>query len=148
MKVVWYEPAKTGAQKILAAKLQAEKIIFLENQQLEGWEVDIFLPRYYLVVEVDGFYHLSSKQQERDLEKDSRLRAAGYHVLRFTNAQIYQDGSRCVQEIKDIITKHNRKLKEVKKIDRPKMQWQKRLKELKEQLTNEEKKDHGSHRGR
>ena len=64
---MWYEPAKTGAQKVLAAKLKAEKIEFVENRQLEGWEVDIYLPAYYLVVEVDGFYHLSLKQQARDL---------------------------------------------------------------------------------
>ena len=144
---MWYEPAKTGAQKMLAAKLQAENIVFLENQQLEGWEVDIYLPRYYLVVEVDGFYHLSSKQQARDLEKDSQLRAAGYHVLRFTNAQVYQEGSKCVQEIKQLIAEHNHKLKEAGKLEKPKMNWQKRLAELKEQLKNEEKKDPGLDRG-
>ncbi|HBL36762.1 MAG TPA: hypothetical protein DDZ55_08130, partial [Firmicutes bacterium] len=62
-----FEPAKTGAQKILAAKMRAENMAFTENQRLEGWEVDIFLSQYYLVIEIDGFFHLSAKQQEKDL---------------------------------------------------------------------------------
>ncbi len=144
---MWYEPAKTSAQKILAAKLQAEKIVFYENQQLEGWEVDIYIPDYYLVVEVDGFYHLSTKQQAKDLEKDSQLRAAGYHVLRFTNAQIYQDGSRCVQEIKELIAGHGQRIKEAERVEAPKQLWQDRLAELKEQMQNKEKKDPGGDRG-
>ncbi|HBK67277.1 MAG TPA: hypothetical protein DD811_05010 [Syntrophomonas sp.] len=147
MRVLRFEPSKTGAQKLLAEKLRAKKIAFLENQLLEGWEVDIFLPKYYLVVEVDGFYHLSTKQQERDLQKELRLRAAGYHVLRFTNSQVYQAGDKCVQEIKNLVEEHKLKLKQVEKAETTKTGWQKRLEEYNARLRMKEKKDHDSTRG-
>lgn len=139
-----YEPSKTGAQKRLADKLRAENIVFLENQLLEGWEVDIFLSDYYLVVEVDGFYHLSVTQQEKDIVKNNTLQAAGYHVLRFTNTEIYQNTNKCVKKIKDLIENHKQKLKKAEQVETEKTPWQKKLAELQKALQDQETKSHGS----
>ena len=139
-----YEPAKTGAQKRLAKNLRAENIVFLENQMLEGWEVDIFLPEYYLVVEVDGFYHLSAFQQEKDKLKNNTLQAAGYHVLRFTNTEIYQDANKCVKKIKDLIKYHKQKLKKAEQVESETTPWQNKLADLRKVLREQERKDHSS----
>ncbi|HEY8391508.1 MAG TPA: DUF559 domain-containing protein [Capillibacterium sp.] len=134
MRKLRFEPSKTGAQKLLAEKLRAAEIPFLENQWLEGSEVDLFLPQYYLVIEIDGFYHLSSKQQERDLVKEQRLQAAGYHVLRFTNSQIYQDWKGCLQEIKAVLDKQQRLMKKGAQIQTGPAPWQEKLAALQKRL--------------
>lgn len=129
-----FQPSKTGAQKLLAEKLRDDKISFMENQWLEGMEVDIFLPEYYLVIEIDGFYHLSVGQQAKDLQKDQRLQAAGYHVLRFTNSQIYQDCKECLQKIKTFIDGHDRQLKKGARAEDEQAPWQSKLAAYKKKL--------------
>ena len=129
-----FQPSKTGAQKLLAEKLRGEKISFLENHWLEGMEVDIFLPEYYLVIEIDGFYHLSTGQQVKDLQKDQRLEAAGYHVLRFTNSQIYQDSKDCLRKIKAFIDGHEFQLKKGARLEDEQAPWQSKLAAYKKKL--------------
>lgn len=140
MRSLRFEPAKTGAQKILAEKLRAAEIAFLENQWLEGCEVDLFLPEYYLVIEIDGFYHLSSKQQEKDLVKEQKLRAAGYHVLRFTNSQIYQDWKGCLQAIKAVLDHQQRQIKKGARVETGPTPWQEKLAALQKELKAAEEK--------
>lgn len=135
MSSLRFEPSKTGAQRLLAEKLRAEGISFTENQWLEGWEVDLFLSRYYLVIELDGFYHLSAKQQEKDLAKDRRLQAAGYHVLRFTNSQVYQDWKSCLAQIKNVINNQERQVKKGAQVASGPTQWQEQLAAIKKKLT-------------
>ncbi|NLY91363.1 MAG: DUF559 domain-containing protein [Firmicutes bacterium] len=135
-----FEPSKTGAQKLLAEKLRAEEIAFLENQWLEGWEVDIFLPQYYLVIEIDGFYHLTTKQQEKDRAKAQRLEAAGYHVLRFTNSQIYQDCKGCLQVIKAVLNNQERQIKRGAQVEAGPTPWQEKLAVLQRKLKAMEEK--------
>lgn len=140
MRILRFQPSKTGAQRRLAEKLRDEKISFLENQWLEGMEVDIFLPEYYLVIEIDGFYHLSAGQQARDLQKDQRLQAAGYHVLRFTNSQVYQDIKECLRQIKVFIDGHDLQLKKGACPDEEQAPWQSQLAAYKKRLDQEEEK--------
>lgn len=55
------------------------------NAVIEGYEVDFLWPAAGLVVETDGYAaHARRGTLERDHERDIRLRAAGYEVLRFT----------------------------------------------------------------
>jgi very-short-patch-repair endonuclease len=133
-----FEPAKTGAQKILAAKMRRENMAFTENQRLEGWEVDIFLSQYYLVIEIDGFFHLSAKQQEKDLRKDQSLQAAGYHVLRFTNSQIHQDAQGCLREIKRFIDSHDLQVKKSAQVKQSSAEWREQLAAYRKKLQQEE----------
>lgn len=51
-----------------------------------------------LVVEVDGPYH--AQQRVRDRERDRHLEAAGYRVLRFTNAEVDNDLAMVVGSIR------------------------------------------------
>jgi hypothetical protein len=61
----------------------------LVNTHLEGEEVDCHWPDRMLVVEVDGPGHRDRPPAQRDdARKDAKLRAAGYTVLRFTDADI------------------------------------------------------------
>lgn len=134
MRNLRFEPSKTGAQKLLAEKLRAAKISFSENHWLEGMEVDIFLPQYYLVIEIDGFYHLSAAQQVKDDQKDQRLQAAGYHVLRFTNSQIYQDTKECLRQIKAFMDGQDLQIKKGAGPESGQAPWQTQLAAYKKRL--------------
>ena len=48
--------------------------------------LDFYCPAYKLVVEVDGEVH--AEQAERDAERTVQLKARGYTVLRFQNAEV------------------------------------------------------------
>lgn len=53
-----------------------------------------------IAVELDGHnWHERSKEQAKaDKSRDRALAAAGWHVLRFTGSEIYEDPARCVVE--------------------------------------------------
>ncbi|HWK28902.1 MAG TPA: DUF559 domain-containing protein [Solirubrobacter sp.] len=59
------------------------------NAKLLGDEVDFHWPVQRLVVEVDGAGHERPPARADDGHRDAALRAAGYAVLRFTEADVY-----------------------------------------------------------
>jgi len=64
----------------------------LVNHIIENDEVDFFWPHQRLVVETDGRgTHLTRAAFERDRDRDARLVALGYRVLRFTERQVTAD---------------------------------------------------------
>jgi very-short-patch-repair endonuclease len=59
------------------------------NRHVLGYRVDCLWPERRLVVELDGYeFHRGRDAFESDRERDSRLRLAGYLVLRFTWRQV------------------------------------------------------------
>ncbi len=97
------ESCRTKAEKHLAQALQAKKWIFKQNQTLEGYEVDFWFPNYHLVVEVDGYTHLSNEQRRLDQSKDHFLMDRGILVIRISNQQIRENLQECLAEIEQTI---------------------------------------------
>lgn len=59
------------------------------NAMVQGLEVDFVWEERRLIVEIDGFaFHGSRVAFEQDRDRDSRLAAAGYRVIRFTWRQL------------------------------------------------------------
>jgi len=59
------------------------------NIRLLGVEVDCFWKQYALVAEIDGYrVHSSRAAFENDRQRDARLLAAGYRVMRFSWRQL------------------------------------------------------------
>lgn len=50
---------------------------------------DFFIPSLNMVVELDGGYHYSSKQQYRDYYKDKHYEERGFRILRMKNEDVY-----------------------------------------------------------
>lgn len=50
--------------------------------------VDFLLPDFSLVVEIDDPGHNRKAQREKDALRQAKLEAAGFTVMRFTNAQV------------------------------------------------------------
>lgn len=64
----------------------------LYNHRLHGIEVDAVWPAARLVVEVDGYrFHGHRAAFERDRQRDQRLAAAGYTVIRITWRQLREE---------------------------------------------------------
>jgi len=54
-----------------------------------GYNVDFVWLDRRLIIEIDGYrYHRSRRKFERDRERNARLQAAGYTVIRFTWRQL------------------------------------------------------------
>ena len=62
---------------------------------------DFYCPSANLIIEVDGGYHLQEEQQQLDKEREERLQAKGYNILRFTNEQVINQTKQVIQAIKD-----------------------------------------------
>jgi very-short-patch-repair endonuclease len=61
----------------------------VSNVRVAGFEVDFFWPAENLIVEVDGYrYHSHRAAFERDRQRDARLLAAGFVVIRITWRQL------------------------------------------------------------
>jgi len=104
---------RTNAEKILAKALRGSGISFFQNREIEGFEVDFLIPNPKMIIEVDGFTHLSQNKRRADIYKEEQLTQKGYTVLRFTNTQVREDLPGCLAEIeayrKNLATPANRK---------------------------------------
>ncbi|WP_396022262.1 endonuclease domain-containing protein [Chryseobacterium suipulveris] len=52
---------------------------------------DFYCHQLKLVIEVDGDYHSSQEQIEKDKERTEILNSNGLEVLRFTNKEIFEN---------------------------------------------------------
>lgn len=53
------------------------------------WIVDVFFPENRLAIEVDGGYHFTSHQMERDRQKDADCQRFDITLLRLTNEEVF-----------------------------------------------------------
>ena len=79
-----------------------ENLKFRRQHPLKDYIVDFYCDELQLVIEVDGGYHNSTEQQDKDLHRDYHLRFLGYRVLRYNNAVVMSDEKSIYQDIKTI----------------------------------------------
>ena len=78
--------------RLLTAVLATDLPGPLTNHRIGPWEVDLYWPKYGLVVEVDGYAaHSSPTAFERDRRKDAYLTERGLTVQRFTASVVRDD---------------------------------------------------------
>jgi len=53
--------------------------------------VDFYIPKYNLIVEIDGLYHFTKTQLEKDIVRENMLRSRGFNILRLTNEETYSN---------------------------------------------------------
>ena len=91
----WYglqvrEP--TAYELLFAAKLIAHRIPFKVEYPVltekSFFTADFYIPKYKLLIEIDGGYHSTERQIMRDTMKDCVYRALGYNVLRIKNKEV------------------------------------------------------------
>lgn len=64
------------------------------------YRLDFAIPNQRIAIELDGHeYHKTKYQRTRDAKRDRWLYGQGWHVLRFTGSEIYENLDRCIDEI-------------------------------------------------
>jgi hypothetical protein len=77
---------KSRAERLFRKLVEPEEP--LSNVNVEGIEVDFFFPERKLVVEIDDPSHGRDRSRREDALERRVLEAAGYTLLRFTNAVV------------------------------------------------------------
>ncbi|MCL4673672.1 MAG: DUF559 domain-containing protein [Sphingomonadaceae bacterium] len=105
-----WKPRNTGrARELRNAATPAERRLweflgrsglgmkFSRQMPVGPWFADFLCRELRLVVELDGFSH--DIDPDRDLRRDADLKARGYHVLHFTNADVMADAEAVARAI-------------------------------------------------
>jgi very-short-patch-repair endonuclease len=61
---------------------------FRRQAPIEGYIVDFACFRARLIVELDGSQHAADEHARRDVDRDAKLAAAGFRVLRVWNNEV------------------------------------------------------------
>src|SRR5689334_6104993 len=83
---------ETSAEQLLWNELRGRRLAglkFRRQHPIGPFVADFCCPELRLVVELDGEIH--ETQQERDAEREELLKAAGYHILGFSNREALED---------------------------------------------------------
>jgi very-short-patch-repair endonuclease len=106
----------TNCERIIWTKLRALKPLgfhFRRQAPFRSYILDFVDHRHRLVVELDGAAHGWVGQNQRDLIRDAVLRAEGYRVLRFWNAEVMFNPDLIVERVLVEGTPHPTRLRRV-----------------------------------
>lgn len=96
----------TPAEKKLWERLnKLQGIKFRRQHPLHLFIVDFYCHEYKLVIEVDGKYHNSNEQKEKDSERTDLLVFQDLSIMRFTNQEVLDNTDAVIDKI---IAKINR----------------------------------------
>jgi very-short-patch-repair endonuclease len=94
----------TSAEATLWKSLQRKQINgrkFRRQHSIENYIVDFYCASEQLIVELDGAVHLGFAQQNYDHERNLKLEALGFTVLRFENKLVFEDLDAVLATIKN-----------------------------------------------
>lgn len=119
-------PHRLDDEETIDNRFGASDLDVLEPQkQIGPYRVDFLITRFAyeltktrgeemrrrnrLIIECDGFeYHDADKKRaSADRSRDRELQSQGFHVFRFSGAQLYRDNWACAVEAFDFLNKHN-----------------------------------------
>lgn len=92
----------TKAEAILWQHLKKKKLGCPAGRQrlIFGYIADFYVPRFNLIIELDGNHHLNGKQKEYDHQRTKNLEACGFKVIRFLNKEVFLDIKSVIKTIK------------------------------------------------
>lgn len=64
---------------------------FLRQRSVDHFIADFMCKDLWLIIEVDGGYHMEEAAHQRDIVRQQRLEELGFTVLRFTNDEVLHD---------------------------------------------------------
>lgn len=80
-----------GTEYMVIDELKRRKIPLRHRVNLDYYEVDILVGKR-IIIEVDGYVHLTKESIEKDRRKEEHFRELGYIVLRITGNQVRNRG--------------------------------------------------------
>ena len=97
-------PAEATLWKYLKAQ-QLEGRKFRRQHSINNYIVDFYCPAERLIIELDGSVHDNLGQANADVERDERLKALGFCILRVDNDLVLEQIDTVLEEIKTLFTK-------------------------------------------
>lgn len=91
-------------------KIDPQRIIYLDYNCVinKFYVADIYLPELNLVIEIDGGYHETEEQKEKDYSRDADLKSVGYKVFRCTNEEVLKNPELVYNTILEKFDKNNK----------------------------------------
>jgi very-short-patch-repair endonuclease len=84
----------TGAERILWKRLQNRALggfKFVRQAPIGPFIADFLCRECKLIVEIDGETHSTNEEIARDARRTVYLQGQGYRVIRFVNAEVYEN---------------------------------------------------------
>ena len=88
-------------QAIRSRRLNGVK--FRRQHAIDAFIVDFVAIEQHLIVEIDGSIHDETDQQLYDAERQARLEALGFRVIRFTNGEVVHSLSAVLEAIGEVL---------------------------------------------
>jgi very-short-patch-repair endonuclease len=79
---------RTPSELLMSKRLTELEIVFDEQVVIGAYVVDFLLTEHGAVLEVDGAYHKTPEQQNKDRVRTKFLNSKGYRVVRVWNGQV------------------------------------------------------------
>ena len=83
-KKMWYEAL---------SKRQFQGYRFLRQKIIGNYIVDFYCPKLKLIIEIDGKSHDYDDALVMDSMREKKLVHSGYHVIRFSDQEIFDQGN-------------------------------------------------------
>jgi very-short-patch-repair endonuclease len=98
----------TYTEKVLWQELRKNRLryfYFRRQHPISRFIVDFYCHELRLVIEVDGSYHYSAEQREKDLNRTAELEKFGIKVIRFDNNEIIRNIRKVTSQLHDEVKK-------------------------------------------
>ena len=93
---------QTAAEAVMWRRLRGRRLggfKFLRQAPLPPYFADFLCREIRLVVEIDGATHTDDAEIAADNARTEALQSTGYHVIRFTNADVYANSDAVCEAI-------------------------------------------------
>jgi len=95
----------TGLELAVQQCLRDLKVRFTAQKCLQRYRVDIYIAKWKLVIECDGYYwHSNPSARAHDRERDKQLLALGYRTVRVVEKKFKREGSAYLKRLLDCAT--------------------------------------------
>lgn len=79
----------------------------LRQHVIGDYVVDFLFRKSKLIVEIDGGYHFTKEQQEKDAIRQQWLEHQGYKILRFTNEEVLANSDEVATHLTSLLREEN-----------------------------------------
>lgn len=76
---------------------------FRKQHPIGNYVLDFYCHKLRISIEVDGGYHFTREQKEKDAERTAYLNSVGIAEYRFTNEEIIQDFNKSIEILNTIL---------------------------------------------
>lgn len=94
------ESTESGLEVTVQGELDRRGIRYQTQKKVGPWYVDLYLPEFDLIVEVDGdFWHSLDRMQTRDARRDGWMKKHGRDFIRLSESEINDDLAAAVDRV-------------------------------------------------